>query len=97
MTAKQISAVLFPFDSNDNKNVAYIRQLVLDLKNTLKTVGAESVLCHEIPCYRVNTHLLKCDYISYLETGKPEFHGEYMSQYSFAEYTNAQLYARLKK
>ena len=91
MTAKQICAVLFPEDTDDNKNAAYIRQLVLDLKNTLKSVGAESVLCHETPCYRINTQLLKCDYISYLETGKPEFHGEYMMQYSWAEETCAML------
>ena len=91
MTAKQICAVLFPDDSDDNKNAAYLRQLVLDLKNTLKAVGAEGVLCHETPCYRVDTRLLRCDYISYLETGKPEFHGEYMTQYSWAEETCAML------
>ena len=91
MTAKQICAVLFPDDGDDNKNAAYLRQLVLDLKNTLKAAGAESVLCHETPCYRVDTHLIKCDYISYLETGKPEFLGEYMTQYSWAEDTCAML------
>ena len=91
MTAKQICAVLFPEDGDDNKNAAYLRQLVMDLKNTLKVVGAEGVLCHETPCYRVDTSLLKCDYISYLETGKPEFHGEYMTQYSWAEETCAML------
>ena len=91
MTAKQICAVLFPDDMDDNKNSAYLRQLVLDLKNTLKAVGAESVLCHETPCYRVDTSLIKCDYISYLETGKPEFYGEYMTQYSWAEDTCAML------
>ena len=91
MTAKQICAVLFPDDTDDTKNAAYLRQLVLDLKNTLKSVGAESVLCHETPCYRVDTSLIKCDYISYLETGKPEFHGEYMMQYSWAEDTGAML------
>lgn len=91
MTAKQICAVLFPDDTDDNKNVAYLRQLVLDLKNTLKAVGAESVFRHETPCYRVDTSLLKCDYISYLETGKPEFHGEYMTQFSWAEETCAML------
>ena len=91
MTAKQICAVLFPEDQDDNKNSTYLRQLVLDLKNTLKTVGAESVLCHETPCYRVDTSLIKCDYISYLENGKPEFHGEYMTQYSWAEETCAML------
>ena len=91
MTAKQICAVLFPDDTDDTKNAAYLRQLVLDLKNTLKSVGAEAVLCHETPCYRVDTSLIKCDYVSYLETGKPEFHGEYMMQYSWAEDTCAML------
>jgi two-component SAPR family response regulator len=91
MTAKQICAVLFPDDTDDTKNSAYLRQLFMDLKNTLKSVGAEAVLCHETPCYRVDTSLIKCDYISYLETGKPEFHGEYMTQYSWAEETCAML------
>ena len=91
MTAKQICAALFPNDTDDTKNSAYLRQLVMDLKNTLKAVGAEAVLCHDTPCYRVDTNLLKCDYFSYLETGKPEFHGEYMTQYSWAEETCAML------
>lgn len=91
MTAKQICAVLFPEDTDDTKNVAYLRQLVLDLRNTLKMIGAEDIFCHETPYYRINTDLLKCDYISYLETGKPEFHGEYMMQYSWAEETCAML------
>ena len=96
MTAKQICAVLFPDDTDDTKNLAYLRQLFMDLKNTLKSVGAEAVLCHETPCYRVDTGLIKCDYISYLETGKPEFHGEYMTQYSWAEQTCAMLMFILK-
>ena len=91
MTLKQICAVLFPDDSDDTKNVAYLRQLILDLKKTLKSVGAENVLCHDTPCYRVDTNLIKCDYLSYLETGKPAFLGEYMSQYSWAELTCAML------
>ena len=91
MTAKQICAVLFPDDTDDTKNGAYLRQLVMDLKNTLKTVDAEAVLRHETPYYHVDTNLLKCDYFSYLERGKPEFHGEYMSQYSWADETCATL------
>ena len=91
MTAKQICAVLFPDDMDDTKNAAYLRQLVMDLKNTLKSVGAENVLRHETPCYRVDTSLIQCDYLTYLETGKPEFYGEYMMQYSWAEETCAML------
>ena len=91
MTAKQISAVIFPDDTDDNKNVAYLRQLVLDLKTTLKTVGAEDVFRHEAPFYRIDTGLIKCDYFSYLESKMPEFMGEYMTQFSWAEETCAYL------
>ena len=91
MTAKQICAILFPENTDDTRNAAYLRQLVRDLKNTLKTIRAEDVLRHDTPYYRVDTNLVKCDYLSFLETGKPEFHGEYMTQYSWAEETCAML------
>ena len=91
MTAKQICAILFPNNTDDTKNAAYLRQLVLDLKNTLKAIRAEDVLQHDTPYYRIDTNLVRCDYLSFLETGKPEFHGEYMTQYSWAEATCAML------
>ena len=91
MTSKQICAVLFPDEPDDAKNASYLRQLIMDLKNTLKTVGAESVFCHDTPNYRVDMGLIQCDYVSYLETGKPEFYGEYITQYSWAEDTCAML------
>ena len=91
MTAKQICAILFPDDTDDGKNAAYLRQLILDLKNTLKMLGAEEVLRHDTPYYRIDNNLVKCDYLSFLETGKPQFFGEYMTQYSWAEATCAML------
>ena len=91
MTAKQICAILFHDDTDDTKNAAYLRQLILDLKNTLKTIRAEGVLQHDTPYYRIDTNLVKCDYLSFLETGRPQFHGEYMTQYSWAEETCAML------
>ena len=91
LTAKQICAILFPDDTNVVKNAAYLRQLVLDLKLALKTIGAEKVLRHDTPYYRIDTNLIRCDYLSFLENGKPKFHGEYMTQYSWAEETCALL------
>ena len=91
MTAKQICAILFPDNTDDTKNAAYLRQLVLDLKNTLKTIQAEDVLQHDTPYYRVDTNRVRCDYLSFLETGRPEFYGEYMTQYSWADETCAML------
>lgn len=92
VTAKQICAILFPDDSDDTKNAAYLRQLILDLKNTLKMIGAEEVLRHETPYYRIDTNLVSCDYFRYLDVGKPKFYGEYMTQYSWAESTCAMLH-----
>ena len=91
LTAKQICAILFSDDTDDDKNSAYLRQLVLDLKKTLKSVHAEDVFQHDTPYYRIDTNLVRCDYISFLETGKPHFYGEYMTQYSWAEKTCAML------
>ena len=91
MTAKQLCAILFPEDTDDTKNTAYLRQLVLDLINTLKTIQAEQVFQHDTPYYRIDPKLVKCDYLSFLETGKPKFYGEYMTQYSWAEATCAML------
>ena len=91
MTAKQICAELFPDEMDDVNNSAYFRQLVMDLKSTLKGVGADEVLRHETPYYRVDINLISCDYLTYLATGKPEFYGEYMAQYSWAEETCAML------
>ena len=68
-----------------------IRELFEYGKKRIAQVGAENVLCHETPYYRVDTTLIKCDYITYLETGKPEFRGEYMTQFSWAEETCAML------
>lgn len=94
MTVKQICAILFPDDTDDTKNAAYLRQLMMDLKNTLKSVHAEDVLQHDTPYYRIDTNLVRCDYLSFLESGKPKFHGEYMTQYSWAEGTCAMLQFR---
>ena len=70
MTAKQICAILFPEDTDDTKNTAYLRQLILDLKTTLRAVGTENVLCHESPYYRIDPKWVRCDY--FISSGSKE-------------------------
>ncbi len=91
ITGRQICTLLFPEDTDDTKNAAYLRQLVLDLRQTLRSINASDVLQHDNPFYRLNTGLVQCDYLSFLETGRPAFYGEYMTQYSWAEATCAML------
>lgn len=94
MTGKQICAVMWPESTDDIKNMDYLRHLVGDLKKTLAQVSAEKVFCQEGYNYRVDTSRINCDYHKFLKTGKPQFLGEYMSQYSWAETTLSLLLER---
>lgn len=91
VTTKQICASLWDGDTDDAKNRNYLYQLLDDLRNTLKKADAQSILIKTNNAYSVDTQRLDCDYYSYLKNGKPEFMGEYMTQYSWAEVTCALL------
>ena len=91
MTGKQICAVMWPENTDDVKNMDYLRHLVGDLKKSLAQASAEKVFCQEGYNYRIDTTRINCDYYKFLKTGKPQFHGEYMTQYSWAEDTLALL------
>ena len=45
----------------------------------------------ELDRYEALCTKIDCDYTRYLAVGRPEFHGEYMRQYSWAEPTLARL------
>ena len=84
------------FESDTHKK--YYNQLRLDLINTLNELGCESVIVQSRGMLGVSVNELSCDYYDYLN-GKAAladlYHGEYMSQFSFAEVTNASLFAKL--
>lgn len=91
MTGKQICAVLWPDNMDDNKNMDYFRHLMQELRNTLDAAGIGSVLCQERYQYRIDPEQISCDYYNYQKYGVPAFGGEYMTQYSWAEETCGML------
>lgn len=93
VTSKQICAVIRPDNTDDEKNMNYIRQGFRELRKTLESVGAADVLVHSgIHNYSLNTDLVDCDYYKFTQNGEPAFRGEYMKQYSWAEETCALLW-----
>ena len=86
MTITEISAALWE-DDDDQKIQNYIHQLFRDLRHSLETVGVSEIFERKNYFYSINPDKIDCDYFSYLKTGKPEFQGEYMTQYSWAEET----------
>ncbi len=96
VTINEIGVALWDNDEA-KKNQNYIHQLFRDLRQTLESIGMEDVFERNNYLYSINTEKIDCDYINYLKSGKPEFHGEYMSQYSWAEGTCGLLWKRKNK
>lgn len=93
----ELMAVLFE-DDGDHK--AYYHRLRSDLIDTLESCGCAAAISQQRGLLGVSTDMIDCDYYDYLD-GKVDlvkvYHGEYMAQYSFAEITNAELYAKSNK
>ena len=90
VTVAEIGVALWENDE-EQKNHNYIHQLFRDLRQTLETVGAEEVFERNNYLYSINPEKIDCDYFNFLKNGKPEFFGEYMYQYSWAEETGGRL------
>ena len=96
VTVAEIGAALWENDE-DQKNHNYIHQLFRDLRQSLEAIGMDEIFERNNYFYSINPEKLDCDYYSYLKTGNPEFRGEYMSQYSWAEQTCGLLWERKTK
>ena len=90
VSVAEIGVALWETDENQN----YIHQLFHDLRQSLEAVGMGDVFQRNNYLYSINPTKIDCDYFSHLRTGKPEFLGEYMSQYSWAEGTCGLLWER---
>ena len=92
----EIIGILFEDESGRED---YFQKLRRDLISTLDDVGCSEAIVHKRGMLGVVVTEIQCDYYDYLTNKKDlaiSYFGEYMSQYSFSENTNAQLYARLK-
>ena len=92
----EIIGILF---ENESGREEYFQKIRRDLIVTLDEVGCSDAIIHKRGMLGVVVTEIKCDYYDYLNDKKDlstSYFGEYMSQYSFAENTNAQLYAKLK-
>ena len=93
VSVAEICVALWENDEEHKKH-NYIHQLFRDLRQTLENAGMEAVFERNNYLYSINPAKMDCDYFSYLKTGKPDFGGEYMTQYSWAEGTCGLLWDR---
>lgn len=92
-TNGEIMAILWEDDANE-RHTSYLKNLRQDLANTLESLGCSEALVRRRGMIGIVTSEIDCDYYDFL-AGKPgaemSYGGEYMSQYSWAEYTNGEL------
>ena len=95
-TVGEIIGILF---EDEGGREVYFQKLRRDLLSTLEEVGCSDAIIHKRGMLGVVVTEIRCDYYDYLNGNKDlstSYFGEYMSQYSFAEYTNAHLNSKLK-
>ena len=90
VTNNELSAALWEDDTHTN----YLRQLCMDLKQTFAGSGFSDVIYSDRGKLGVDVSKISCDYYDYINKVQGSgdlFRGEYMSQYSWAEETLANL------
>ena len=96
----ELIAALWEDDSDYDGRISYLNNIRADLKNTLSDLGYDDVIIRQRGHLAIDMKKVSCDYYDYLSGDKEKarsYHGEYMSQYSWAEITNGSLMQELDK
>ena len=94
-TVSELISILF---EDDGEHKTYFKSIRKDLIATLTEIGCEEAINIQHGRLGINKDKIYCTYFDYLDGKvklKDVYHGEYMVQYSFAEYTNANLYNQI--
>lgn len=89
-TNNEIIAVIWEDDDFGTDRQDYLKKLKQDLVNTLLELGSEDAVIRQRGQIAVNPKCIECDLFKYLEgdsTMVNSYKGEYMAQYSWAEYS----------
>ena len=89
-TNNEIIAVIWEDDDFGTDRQDYLKKLKQDLVNTLLELGSEDAVIRQRGQIAINPKLIECDLFKYLEgdsTMVNSYKGEYMAQYSWAEYS----------
>ena len=87
-TNGEIMAMLW----GDKSSPSYFRTLINDMKDTFSEAGCEDIFMQQRGKIGIVREKVDCDYYDWLD-GQPHavnlYHGEYMAQYGWSEFTNS--------
>lgn len=88
-TVKEIAGVLFEDASYDRKQQNYLQKIISSLIRTLKEYDLDEIVLRERNGVSIKAEAVNCDYYRFLKLDPKAvnaYHGEFMSQYSWAEF-----------
>lgn len=88
VNSKELMNVLWGDYATSTKYGSSLRNLIVDIKSTLRENGIENFFVSEYNNFRINPVIVDCDFYKVLDNepgSKQSFFGEFMNQYSWAE------------
>ncbi len=89
-----LMSILWEDGEDTDSDRSYLRTMISDLKKTLADAGAGDIIIKKYNSIGIDPSLIDCDYYDFLE-GKWEavqhYNGQFMKQYTWAEYELAQI------
>ncbi|MBQ0003240.1 MAG: hypothetical protein KBT21_06850 [Treponema sp.] len=86
--SQELVSVLFGENATSAVYGNSLRNLIIDIKHTLKENQIENFFLSEYNNFRINPLVISCDYYDFLKdpsSARGKFNGEFMNQFSWAE------------
>jgi nicotinamidase-related amidase len=100
VTNAEIASILFEDKEYSRSVKNQVQTIISQLIKTLREYGVEDILIRQWNSLAIRQNKVQCDYFDFLthkkESGMMKFSGEYMSNYSWAEYTNGYLIQQME-
>ncbi|MCR5546106.1 MAG: response regulator [Lachnospiraceae bacterium] len=87
-------------DSEPDSHISYLKNVRKDMISTFEKLECSDVIVRQHGRIGIVPNLIDCDYFAFLnkdESVQVNYMGEYMTQYSWAEYTNGALEEMMSK
>ncbi len=94
VSKKELAAVLWEDESYTHTMQSHLFILISETINTLNKFGAGDIIIKGRGSYAVDAAKINCDYYRYVKgdaAAVNQYHGEYMTNYSWAEFTAGYL------
>ncbi len=98
VSKKELASILMGDKQYSRSLQSYIHTIITEMLYSLKGIDAEHIIIKKRNLYAIDVSKVSCDYYNY-EKGIVEavnsYHGEYMANYSWAEFTTGKISSKM--